>query len=66
MTDREEKEMIFTWYSHSLAEIQSDAQRMTQLGFGKKALREGYAKGIDRNCESLRSYLYDLLVKERE
>ena len=62
MRTRKEADFAFTWFSHSLAEIQSDARRLEQLGFFGKFEKEYCVASIDRNVESIRKFLLEELL----
>ena len=64
---REEADFAFTWYSKTLAEIQSDARTLSRLGiFHSRAIKEIYVASIDRAVESVRKFLLEELFKDVE
>jgi len=58
-----EKEMLFTWYSKQLAEIESDARLIASYSRWRyKAEAQHFAKGISQNCVNVRNILHELLI----
>ena len=63
MKTREDADFAFTWYSHTLAEIQSAAHRLSTLGVFRKGLKQSYVAEIDENVESVRKFLLEELFR---
>jgi len=52
-----DKEVTFAWYSRVLAEMQTDARALAEIGFFNKRMKEYYVSWIDKNAESIRKFL---------
>lgn len=66
MRTREEADLIFTWYSKTLAEIQSGARVLARMGPFRKHRKEFYVADIDRGVESVRKFLVEELFRDIE
>jgi hypothetical protein len=66
MRTRKEADFIFTWYSKTLAEMQSAARILSRIGLFRKTRKELYIAEIDRGAESVRKILLEELFRDVE